>query len=129
MKDTDNEFYSMGNAFEEGYQKGKELNKANKERKIKVAERIKKERKIAGYTQETFSIKTNINRITYSGYEVGRAEPTIECLVRIADTLNLSLDYLCCRTDEKNKNTSEEEKSKIDELIKRIEVLESKNNA
>ena len=117
--------YTLSKAFKEGYAKGMEINEANKARKIKVANRIKEERKKAGYTQESFSFATNINRITYSGYEVGRSEPTIECLVRIADVLDLSLDYICCRTDEKEKSPEKKAlQEQINEIAKRLESLE-----
>ena len=118
--------YTLSKALQEGYEKGLEINKANKERKLKVAKRIQTERKKQGYTQETFSIKTGINRITYSGHEIGRTEPTTECLVRIADALNVTLDYLCCRTDEKNSCEESDLKPTIENLLKRIEALENK---
>ncbi len=119
--------YTLQKAFKEGYNKGLEMNEANKVRKMNVATRIKEERKKAGYTQETFAIATRINRITYSGYEVGRSEPTIECLVRIADVLNLSLDYICCRTDEKESSPSDNLKEQLDYINKRLEALEKKD--
>lgn len=121
------EKYTLGTAIREGYSKGLEMNEANKARKLKVSNRIKEERKKAGYTQETFSIATGINRITYSGYEIGRSEPTIECLVRIADVLNLSLDYICCRTDNKEKKDDNTLQEQVNILAKRIEALEKKD--
>ena len=36
-----------------------------------------------------------------SGYEIGKSEPPMEALVRLADAYGVSLDYLLCRTDEK----------------------------
>jgi len=128
MDNMDDGLYTLSKAVKEGYAKGLEMNEANKKRKLMVASRIKKERKKAGYTQEQFSNVTEINRITYSGYEVGRSEPTIECLVRIADALNLSLDYLCCRTDKKEKTSANNDlQTQIDNIAKRLESLEKKD--
>lgn len=54
-----------------------------------------------GYTQMQVSIYCDITEKAYQNYELMTREPKIEILVRIADLYNVSLDYLCGRTDEK----------------------------
>ena len=51
--------------------------------------------------QKEVADKTGINMVTLSGYEIGKNEPNLEALVRLADVYKVSLDYLMCRTDEK----------------------------
>ena len=43
----------------------------------------------------------DITEKAYQNYEALRREPKLEILVRIADTLDVSLDYLVGRSDEK----------------------------
>ncbi|WP_416389422.1 helix-turn-helix domain-containing protein [Otoolea muris] len=43
------------------------------------------------------SLQTGIRN--YRKYESGHANPTLEGLVKIADILNVSTDYLLCRDD------------------------------
>ena len=71
------------------------------ERKAKVAERLQQVRKESGLMQKEVADRTGINMVTLSGYEIGKNEPNMEALVRLADVYNVSLDYLICRTDTK----------------------------
>ena len=59
--------------------------------------RIKNRRKEMKYTQESLSKKLNINRVTYQGYEADKHKPDIDTLVKIADELQTSIDYLAGR--------------------------------
>lgn len=68
-------------------------------RKKDVAERLQMVRKECGMKQQEVAEKTGINVVTLSGYEIGKNEPNMEALVRLADTYGVSLDYLMCRTD------------------------------
>lgn len=71
------------------------------ERKADVAERLQQVRKESGLMQKEVADRTGINMVTLSGYEIGKNEPNMEALVRLADVYNVSLDYLLCRTDTK----------------------------
>lgn len=71
------------------------------ERKAEVAERLQQVRKESGLMQKEVADRTGINMVTLSGYEIGKNEPNMEALVRLADIYNVSLDYLLCRTDTK----------------------------
>ena len=72
---------------------------ARKRRKKAVAERLQKIRKARGMKQQDTAEKTGINVVTLSGYEIGKNEPNMEALVRLADAYHVTLDYLLCRTD------------------------------
>lgn len=56
--------------------------------------RIKELRKKKGYTQESFADKINISPRTYSGIESGAHGTSIDTLVEISKSLNVSLDYI-----------------------------------
>ena len=61
--------------------------------------RIKELRKKRNITQIRLSIATEVSQETISAYETGKAEPKMDKLVRIADFLNTTTDYLLERTD------------------------------
>lgn len=69
-------------------------------RKKAVADRLQQIRKERGLMQKEVADKTGINMVTLSGYEIGKNEPNLEALVRLADAYGVSLDYLMCRIDE-----------------------------
>lgn len=66
-----------------------------------LAKRLKQCRKEAGLTQQEVAIYSNITEKAYQNYELMTRKPKLEILVRIADTFNVSLDYLVGRTDNK----------------------------
>lgn len=41
----------------------------------------------------------NISQRTYSNYECGQVQPSIESLIKLADYYKVSVDYLVGRTD------------------------------
>ena len=94
----------LTDALEEGRKKGTEqgfdLAHAKLVRRRIIAERVKESRKRAKLTQEEMSSKINTNTLSYRGYENCKNDFPIEYLVRIADTLNVSMDYLTGRTDD-----------------------------
>lgn len=69
------------------------------------AEQLKTLRKINGQTQKELAEKLKIKQNSYSDWENGKSEPNIEMLVRIADSFDVSLDYLM---GGKMKNITEE---------------------
>ena len=66
-----------------------------------LSERLVQCRKEAGLTQAQIAIYADITEKAYQNYEAMRREPRLEILVRVADTLGVSLDYLTGRTDKK----------------------------
>ena len=71
--------------------------RARKQRKAIVADRLKAVRKEKGLKQQDVAELTGIHVITLSGYEIGKNEPNIEAMIRLADAYGVSLDYLMCR--------------------------------
>lgn len=71
----------------------------NSSRKKLIAARLRYLRDAAGLTQRQVSELTGIHEGTYSGYELGRACPCAEALVRLADIYQVSLDVLLARYD------------------------------
>ena len=71
----------------------------NSSRKKLIAARLRYLRDAAGLTQRQVSELTGIHEVTYSGYELGRACPCAEALVRLADIYQVSVDVLLVRYD------------------------------
>lgn len=60
-------------------------------------QRLREERKKAGYTQEEMGQLLNITQSAYAQYETGKTQPSLETATKIADILKISLDYLVGR--------------------------------
>ena len=68
--------------------------------------RIKELRKAKGLTLEKLSSRTHIAPNTLNQYELGKREPSFDVLCLLAETLNVTIDYLLGRDDlEQPKNT------------------------
>lgn len=75
----------------------KEITDVNKQKgNVDVfKKRLKEERTNAGFsTQEAFADKANISKGAISYYESGARKPLIDAFINMADTLNVSYDYL-----------------------------------
>lgn len=73
----------------------------NEDRLLKLGNRLKLIRAEAKMKQKEFAAQFGIAPTTYSGYESGRHEPTLDFLIKIADKYELSLDYVVGRSLEK----------------------------
>lgn len=62
-------------------------------------QQLKNIRKNLGLTQAQVQEKTGICRTMLSKYENGKAEPTVEVLILLADFYCTSTDYLLGRTN------------------------------
>lgn len=62
-------------------------------------ENLKVERKRASVTQEQLAELADVAPQTISGAETGRISPHLDTVTRIANALNLSIDYLCGGSD------------------------------
>ena len=58
-----------------------------------IGSRIKERRQGQGVTQEFIANRLDVNPSHISNIECGRAKPSLTALVRIADTLDCSVDY------------------------------------
>lgn len=68
---------------------------------------LKKARETRDITQVRLSIELELAQETISGYEIGRICPSIPVLVKIANFLNVSIDYLLGRVEDDIPCTSE----------------------
>jgi len=106
---------------------------------MKFNERLKTYRKRAGLSQEQFASALNVKQYNVSDYEVGRSEPSIELLIKIAKILEISIDELLGNDNaplsvegkekkllEAIENLPEEDKSKAVDFA--IEVIEYVGN-
>lgn len=126
---------ALAETYYKGQENGIEYNDKFKERKKMIADRLKELRINKKLTQGDVAKEIDINRGTYAGYEIERTEPNAEVLTRLAIFYDVSMDYLCCLTDNPfGRYTSEEREEKanaeieniqnqIDELQKKIENL------
>ncbi|NLC67413.1 MAG: helix-turn-helix transcriptional regulator [Clostridiaceae bacterium] len=67
-----------------------------------VGRRIKELRKERNLTQQQFAALFNLNDSTISLYENEKREPEFHTLLKIADSFNVTVDWLLGRTDNKN---------------------------
>lgn len=56
-------------------------------------------RKSRGYTAQYMSDRLQVALRSYRMYESGDRSPSLDMLVKIADILDVSTDYLLCRYD------------------------------
>lgn len=67
---------------------------------MEFSERLKKLRKDAGLTQVEVANKLGISQPAYASWERGIKKPTQDNLVKIAQILNVSVDYLVGNSQE-----------------------------
>jgi transcriptional regulator with XRE-family HTH domain len=77
-------------------------------------EREFRKRKDPKWTQEYLADLLGVARPTYTAYEKGTKQPSLETINKIADVFDVSTDYLAGRTDDRtpkklNEKTPEEE--------------------
>jgi transcriptional regulator with XRE-family HTH domain len=68
-------------------------------------ERLKQLREEKNMTQVRLGIEVGVCQETISGYEIKKAVPPADMLIKLADCLDTSVDYLLGRTNIKNFNT------------------------
>lgn len=61
--------------------------------------RLNQVRKSKGITAQQIADSLHINIRSYRAYESADRSPSLEMLVKIADILEVSTDYLLCRDD------------------------------
>lgn len=91
-------------------------------------DRLKTARKDAGLSQATLAKELFVSQQAIAKWETGRATPNPEMLAKIANVLNVSIDFLLCN-DTPNTNTTTEEKKVItfdDEAMELINHLRSR---
>ena len=79
-------------------QKRLEIYEKESEKSI-FANRLKQARKMAGLTQSKLAKILGIVQSGVVAYEGGKRDPSMSKLILLADTLNVSLEWLCGRTE------------------------------
>ncbi|WP_251447546.1 helix-turn-helix domain-containing protein [Vermiculatibacterium agrestimuris] len=64
-----------------------------------IGERMRELREAAGMTQTDVAKLCKSNQATIAKVENGKAQPSVKLLIWWADYFDVSLDYICCRTD------------------------------
>ena len=72
---------------------------------MKLKDNLRYLRKKAGMTQGDLAKKLHIKQYNISDYEIGRIEPSIDNLCKMADVFHVSIDYLVGR---RNRDYSEQ---------------------
>ncbi len=86
-----------------------------------IGERMQKLRKEAGMTQTDVAKLCRSNQTTIAKMEMGQTRPSVDILIWWADYFDVSLDYLCCRTDKPQGATYEAQpKVKLNNDMKRF---------
>jgi len=66
-----------------------------------MSNRIKERRAALGYSQEEFSEKISISVSSYTKIENAFQKPSLDTVIRIADNLDVSIDYIIHGTEDK----------------------------
>lgn len=61
--------------------------------------RLRETRIKNGFTQQNMADKLGISLNAYQKYEQAERSPSLDCLVKIADIFDISIDYLLCRDE------------------------------
>ncbi|ELK47749.1 UNVERIFIED_CONTAM: helix-turn-helix transcriptional regulator [Halobacillus marinus] len=62
--------------------------------------RLTELRKQKKWTMQETADQLGIAKSTYAGYESGYRQPSLDSLIKLADIMNTSIDYLLNRTDD-----------------------------
>lgn len=104
-------------AWNKGRERGEDILFSRQEQRVIVAKRIKSLRMEKGFSQEKFADMINANFLTYKGYETCKSDIPLFYLVRIANKLDTTLDYLAGRTDTPNASSIEERLKKLEAMV------------
>lgn len=58
------------------------------------AQKLKKAREDTGFTQREVAKQLNLKQATLASYEIGRTQPDVETLGKLADFYGVSVDWL-----------------------------------
>lgn len=66
----------------------------DEERRKRFGDRVRKMRQLLGMTQSDVAKALEVTKATVTAYEVGKAEPSLKKLIKLARTLRVSTDWL-----------------------------------
>jgi len=107
----------LSNAWQQGIEIGQDINQSRAEQRMIVAQRVKALRSAKGISQEKMSNIIHANTLTYRGYENCKSDIPLFYLVRIADALETSLDYLAGRTEIREQSSLEQRVQKLETIV------------
>lgn len=98
---------------------------------MSVGERIKQLRKLKKITQQELANKAGLSNMTIYHIEKGNKQPSADTLAKIADVLNVSVDFLMGKSQISEKTidsyVASSESDILEQLINKIEKLEIEN--
>lgn len=94
--------------------------------KKEFPKRLKQARIEKGKTQKEMAIELNIERPSYVTYETGKTYPKFENLMKIAEILEISIDYLVGLKD--NKKVNNENYNQSNNNIAIMNIRKGKND-
>lgn len=86
-----------------------------------IAERIKKLRQERNWTQVTLADKMGINQKQISAYERGVNLPSTDILIKLAETFDVTLDYLAFESKGQQGKLNIQDR----ELLRRFEMVDT----
>ena len=116
---------TVAEAITLGLQQGTNIGHAKLDFRTDLAYRVKSLRIEAKLTQEEMSQSINVNTLTYRGYENCKSDIPLVLLIRIADRLGVSLDYIAGRTDVRQMAQESANRS-VEDRVAELERLVSK---
>lgn len=87
------------------------------EKELTIGARLKKLREEANITQNSLAVSLGVTQSTVNRYEHELSQAPYTVLLWYADTFNVSLDYLFCRTDNPFGKYFEYQPEKVKEQI------------
>ncbi len=81
------------------------------------SEALRKYRKKCGFTQEQVARVLNIDRSSYTYYEIGKTEPTLSSLVKLSRLFEARLEDLLCPPEEQRNELYGKEMRDEDSLL------------
>ena len=71
---------------------------------MELSESLKRFRKTKKITQKQAALSAGVSERVYQSYEYGKVIPTVTILISLADSFNVSLDYLVGRSDDPDRH-------------------------
>lgn len=88
-----------------------------------MEERLIELRKAINKTQTEIANYLDMQQGSYQKYEVGKAEPSIETLIKLADYYHVTLDYLVGRKFANDAGYLTEEEKEILKMFRKLDTL------
>ncbi len=90
-------------------------------------QKLREERKKRGMTQKELGEKVGVKQNTFTNWENGKREPTLDNIIKLANILDVTVDYLLGRSDNFS-NTIVLSKNNMKSFSKRLKELRLEKN-